>query len=103
MTNSAPNRIFDEFAKVFTDTAGAAQGVRREVETIVRTQVERLLNQLEIVQREEFEAARDMAVRARTENEELKRRIAALEARLGADAAPAVPGEEPPSPAAPTL
>lgn len=83
MTDRAPNRVLDEFARIFTDTAGAAQGVRREVETVVRTQVERLLNQLEVVKREEFEAVRDMAVRARTENEELKRRIAALEARLG--------------------
>ncbi|WP_062229356.1 accessory factor UbiK family protein [Aureimonas frigidaquae] len=103
MTTRGPNRILDEFSKVFTDTAGAAQGVRREVETVVRSQVERLINQLELVQREEFEAVRDMAVRARTENEELKRRIAALEVQLGRTD-PAAPGDaDTPSPAAPTL
>ncbi|KAA0971780.1 accessory factor UbiK family protein [Aureimonas fodinaquatilis] len=101
MNNRGPNRVLDEFAKLFTDTAGAAQGVRREIETVARTQVERLLNQLDIVQREEFDAVREMAVRARTENEELKRRIAALEAKLGG-AGPEQPSPIP-SPIPPTL
>ena len=83
-TSRGPNRVLDEFARIFTDGAGAAQGVRREVETVMRSQTERLINQLDLVQREEFEVVREMAVRARAENEELKRRIAALEARQGA-------------------
>jgi BMFP domain-containing protein YqiC len=90
MTTTGPNRILDEFAKLLTDAAGAAQGVRREVETAFRAQAERLLNSMEIVQREEFEAVREMAFKARAENEKLSARIAALEARLGAEAASAV-------------
>lgn len=85
MTNG-PNRILDEFAKLMTDAAGAAQGVRREVETAFRSQAERLLNSMDLVQREEFEVVREMALKARTENETLARRIAELEAQLGATA-----------------
>ena len=79
---TGPNRILDEFAKLMTDAAGAAQGVRREVETAFRAQAERLLNSMEVVQREEFEAVRDMAVKARAENKALAARIEALEARI---------------------
>jgi BMFP domain-containing protein YqiC len=82
MTTTGPNRILDEFAKLMTDAAGAAQGVRREVETAFKAQAERLLNSMEVVQREEFEAVRDMAVKARAENKALAARIDALEARI---------------------
>ena len=84
MTNRAPNRMLDEFARMMTDAAGAAQGVRREVETAFRAQGERLINGMDLVQREEFEAVRDMAAKARLENEALKKRIADLEARMPA-------------------
>ena len=80
--SDGPNRILDEFARLMTDAAGAAQGVRREVETAFRAQAERLLNSMDIVQREEFEAMRDMAAKARAENATLAERIDALEARL---------------------
>ena len=76
------NRIMDEFAKLMTDAAGAAQGVRREVETAFKGQAERILNSMDVVQREEFEAAREMAAKAREENTRLAARIDALEARL---------------------
>ena len=82
MTTTGPNRILDEFAKLLTDAAGAAQGVRREVETAFKAQAERLLNSMEVVQREEFEAVRDMAVKARAENKALAARIEALEATI---------------------
>ncbi|MBC8129087.1 MAG: accessory factor UbiK family protein [Rhizobiaceae bacterium] len=82
MTNRAPNRMLDEFARVMTDAAGAAQGVRRELETVFRSQGERFINQMDLVQREEFEAVRDMAAKARLENEALKKRIADLEAKM---------------------
>ena len=78
--------MLDEFARMMTDAAGAAQGVRREMETMFRAQGERFINQMDLVQREEFEAVREMAVKARTENEALKARLAALEARLASDA-----------------
>ena len=78
------NRFFDEIGRLMNDAAGAAQGVKREVDTVVRNQAEKILNDLDIVKREEFEAVKDMARLAREENEALKARIAALEAKLGA-------------------
>ncbi|MFA6156072.1 accessory factor UbiK family protein [Mesorhizobium sp.] len=80
--STGPNRILDEFAKLMTDAAGAAQGVRREVETAFKGQAERILNTMDVVQREEFEAAREMAAKAREENGRLAARIEALEAKL---------------------
>ncbi|MGO4832263.1 accessory factor UbiK family protein [Rhizobiaceae sp. 2RAB30] len=82
--SNGPNRILDEFAKLVTDAAGAAQGVRREMETAFRAQAEKFLNSMELVQREEFEAARDMAAKARAENQKLAARIEALEAQIAA-------------------
>ncbi len=76
------NRLFDELAKLMTDAAGAAQGVRGEFESLMRGQAERILRELDVVQREEFEAVKLMARKAREENERLEKQIAALEARL---------------------
>ena len=78
---STSNRILDDIARLATDAAGAAQGVRREVETVVKTQIERLLRALDVVTREEFEAVREMALLAREENDKLAARLAALEAK----------------------
>ncbi len=83
------NRLFDEMARLMNDAAGVAQGVRREFDTLFRAQAERILRELDVVQREEFEAVKEMARLAREENEELKERIEALEARLGEAAVPA--------------
>ena len=77
------NRFFDEIARLMNDAAGVAQGVRREFDTLFRAQAERILRELDVVPREEFEAVKDMARLAREENEALKTRIAALEAKLG--------------------
>jgi BMFP domain-containing protein YqiC len=76
------NRFFDEMARLMNDAAGAAQGMRREAETLFRTQAERFLREMDVVTREEFEAVKEMARLAREENEELKARVAALEANL---------------------
>ena len=76
------NRFFDEAARLMNDAAGVAQGVRREFDTMLRHQAERILGDLDVVKREEFEAVKEMARLAREENEALKARIAALEARL---------------------
>lgn len=76
------NRIFDELGRLFTNAAGAAQGVRQEIETVIKGQAERLLADMDLVTREEFEAVRAMAQLAREENEALKARIDALEAAL---------------------
>ena len=74
------SRFFDELAKLMGNAAGAAQGLRREIDQLVKAQVERVLGDLEVVQREEFEAVREMAQRAREENEQLKARLDRLEA-----------------------
>jgi BMFP domain-containing protein YqiC len=75
-------RVFDEIAKLMTDAAGAADGVRREVEGLMRSQGERVLKDMNVVDREAFEAVKAMAEKARAENEALAVRMAALEARL---------------------
>ena len=82
MTTNGPNRILDEFAKLMTDAAGAAQGVRREAETMMKSQMERMMSSMDLVHREEFDAMRDMAVKARAENKVLAERLDALEARI---------------------
>lgn len=76
------NRIFDEMARLMNDAAGVAQGVRREFDTLFRSQAERILRELDVVPREEFEAVKAMAALAREENEALKARIAALEGKV---------------------
>ena len=75
-------RIFDELAKFMSGAAGAAQGVRKEIDQMVQTQVERVLNNLNIVRREDFEVVRDMAEKARSENASLAARVAELEQKL---------------------
>lgn len=84
--NETRNRLFDDVARLMTDAAGMAQGVKREAETVMRTQLERLLAGMDVVTREEFEAVRDMAIAAREENERLAARLAELEARIGPEA-----------------
>ena len=73
-------RLFDELGKLLTDAAGVAKGVRTEIETVVRSQAERILREVDVVQREEFEAVKTMAEKAGKENERLKERIQTLEA-----------------------
>ena len=65
-----------------TEAAGAAQGVTREVQSMARSQGERILRDFDVVQREEFETVKAMAEKARTENAALEARIAKLEALL---------------------
>jgi BMFP domain-containing protein YqiC len=82
------NRFLDEIARLMNDAAGVASGVRREFDTLIRNQAERVLRELDVVKREEFEAIKDMARIAREENEALKARVAALEAKIGTRGAP---------------
>ena len=85
------NRFFDDMARLMNDAAGVAQGVRREFDAIFRTQAERILRDLDVVLRDEFEAVRERAQLAREENEALTARIAALEATLAHATAPPAP------------
>jgi BMFP domain-containing protein YqiC len=76
------NRFFDDFARLAAGAAGALSGVKSEVEARLREQLERLLAGMDLVSRDEFEAVKAMAAKARTEQEDLAARLAALEARL---------------------
>ncbi len=76
--NQGPNRIFDELAKLMTDGAGLAQGVKREAETAFRAQAESFLSNMDVVKREEFDVVREMASKARAENEALREELEAL-------------------------
>ncbi|MEQ8825575.1 MAG: accessory factor UbiK family protein [Filomicrobium sp.] len=78
------NKLFDELAKVMTDAAGAAQGAQREMQTVFRAQGEKILREMDVVTREDFEAVKAMAEKAREQNEALEARIVALEAQIQA-------------------
>src|SRR5256885_16002517 len=86
------NRFFDEIGRLMNDAAGAAQGVKREIDTVVRNQAEKILRDLDIVKREEFEAAKEMARLAREGNQALEARIRAPESQPGASVAAAEHG-----------
>ena len=85
---TAGSRLFTDFSRLVTDASGLASGVRREIDTVVRGSVERLLAAMDVVSREELEAVRTMAALARDENERLERRILALEEKRGVAATP---------------
>jgi BMFP domain-containing protein YqiC len=95
------NRFFDDFARLAAGAVGALSGVKSEVETRLREQLERLLAGMDLVDRDEFEAVKAMAAKARAEQEDLAARLAALEARFAlpvgaeAEAAPASEGTTP--------
>ena len=80
------NPILDDLARVATGAMSALGGVKEEVEARVRDQIAKILDGMELPRREEFEAVKAMAAKAREENEELKLRIADLEARLSSSA-----------------
>jgi hypothetical protein len=90
------NRVLDGMARFFTNAAGAAQAFKAEMETIIKTRVERLIADLDFVPREEFDAVRAMASKARAENDKLSARVAQLETKLGLS-----PQKPPRAPAAP--
>ena len=75
------NKIFDDLSKLMTNAMGVAQGARTEAETAVKSLMDRWFADRDFVTREEFDAVRAMAQKAREENEALKARIDALEAR----------------------
>lgn len=77
-------RFLDDIARLVTDAAGAAQGVRREVETVAKGQVQRVLNDMDVARREEVEVLRDLVTAAREEADALRGQVQALEARVAA-------------------
>lgn len=78
---SGPNKFFDDMSKLMNNAMGVAQGAKTEAETAMKSWVDRWLADRDFVTREEFDAVRSMAQKAREENEALSARIAALEAR----------------------
>ncbi len=80
----AQSRVYEDFTRLVTDAAEMAQGVRREAETAIKSQLERLLATMDVVTREEFEAVKEMAAKACDENEKLSQKVAALEAGIAA-------------------
>mgnify|MGYP003525912622 CR=1 FL=1 len=80
------SKFFDEIAKLMTNATGAAQGVRKEIDSLVQSQVERVLGNMQLVRRDEFDVVRDMAQKARDENDKLAARITELESKLAASA-----------------
>jgi BMFP domain-containing protein YqiC len=85
------SRFFDELAKLMSNAAGAAQGARKEFDSLVRTQIERSMSGMDVVQREEFEAVKQMAAKAREENERLQQRISELESKFVASGGATTP------------
>jgi len=77
------NRILDGMARFLTNAAGAAQAFKAEMETMMKSRVERMIADLDFVPRDEFDAVKAMAAKARAENDKLAARIAELEARMG--------------------
>jgi len=77
-------KVFDEIAKLMTDAAGAMQGARGEVDNAMRSKAEKVLRDLDIVQREEFDAVKAMATKARAENDELRAEIKTLREQIKA-------------------
>jgi BMFP domain-containing protein YqiC len=78
------NRLLDGMARFFTNAAGAAKAFKDEMETMMKARMERMIADLDFVPRDEFDAVKAMAAKARSENEKLAARVAALESRLGA-------------------
>ena len=76
------SKFFDDLSRLMTDAAGLADGARREAQTFARAQMEKMIAGMNVVTREEFDAVKEMAAKARDENEKLAARIVALEAKL---------------------
>ena len=88
------NPLLDGLARLFTDAAGAAQSVRAEIDTFMRQRLEKLVADMDFVPREEFEAVKAMAAKARSENERLEASLQALEARVASLSGSGNPGTE---------
>ena len=76
------NRMFDDAARVAGGAIGTLAGIKREIDALVRQQLERVIDELDLVSRDEFEAVKEMAAKARAEQETLEARVAVLEQAL---------------------
>ncbi len=78
---SQSNRIFDDLGRLMNEAAGVADGVRREVETVVKAQAHRIVNDMDLVKREDFDALRELVQVQSEELEALRKEVAALKAK----------------------
>jgi len=83
------NKIFDDLARVANGAVSTLTGMKDEIDALIRQRLERFMGDADLVTREEFDAVKAMAAKARTENEALEARIATLEAALAKTAKPA--------------
>jgi BMFP domain-containing protein YqiC len=81
---SSNSRIFDDLGRVLNEAAGVADGVRREVETAIKSQAERFVNDMDLVKREDFDALRELVQAQAEEIAALRAEIAAVKASSGA-------------------
>lgn len=86
--SNTQGRMFDEFAKLMNDAAGVAQSAKREVETVLRSQADRVVSEMDLVRREDLEIVQELAAKAVAEVEKLARKVEELEARLAAAPVP---------------
>jgi BMFP domain-containing protein YqiC len=97
------NRFFDDLARVAAGAMGTLSGMKSEVESRVREQLERVLAGMDLVSRDEFEAVKAMAAKARSEQEDLERRVEDLESRVAALSARELPASAAADEAGPNL
>jgi hypothetical protein len=99
MAMQSQSRFFDDLARVAAGAVGTLSGIRSEVESRLREQFERVLGGMDLVTRDDFEAVKAMAAKARSEQEDLAKRVAELEglvaAMRGAKATPGDPASDP--------
>ena len=95
------NRFLDDLARMAAGAMGTLSGMRSEVESRIREQLERLLAGMDLVSRDEFEAVKAMAAKARSEQEDLERRVEELESRVAALSARELPARAAPDEASP--
>ncbi len=89
-------RLFDDVARVASGAAGALSGVREEIEGLIKHRLERMIGEMDLVTREEFEAVKDVAATARAEQEILEAKVADLEQALAASKKSAKPRKSAP-------
>lgn len=75
------NKIFDDLGKLMNEAAGVADGVRREIETVVRSQMERFVNDMDLVKREEYDVLREMVQIQGEEIESLRKELGAFKTK----------------------
>tara|TARA_B100000900_G_scaffold338260_1_gene300365 strand:- start:920 stop:1201 length:282 start_codon:yes stop_codon:yes gene_type:complete len=80
--SESSSKLFSKLTEILSETAGAASGVKKEIEIIVKSQVEKILNDFEVVQRDEFEVIKEMLIKEKEKNEDLEKKLIELEKKI---------------------